>query len=872
MKQTKKLLSLLLTLVMVLGMLSGPVLALEEASVPAAEELNTAFAAVNEALEDGDVQAGINALDEYIAVYNSLSPVDQEANVEALAEALAYRELLEGSLAGIPDPEVNLLYDTYTSKITLYPSGATPTGVKMSVGDTWDRIWVVTAISKSSVTFGCKGQHNNGFLIPEPGYIWEGVTHAYNTVCSGSAFSNKPSVGANGQVLYSGGSATYSNLKQSSGDSTTGDYIIQYDKNCNDTVNNMPAPHSENKSYGSEKSRNINLASNYPTRDGYTFLGWREDDTGDLKQPGVNVYLTLGTHTFYAQWKPNTVAYTYQMTWNYNGGKVGSDSSRTMSETTERGTHTFYEDTWGYGSPQPERGGYQFKGWTYSGNGQFTSTNGQVNMTGAAGQTVSGTLTAVWEATTPPTPVTADYTVDWYDVAGEKLRETETRKGTVGEPVSVTSRDKELKNYIFDADNQGNITSETLAARGTELRLYFVRAITVTWLTEDGTQIKEVTIPADEDYADMYPVAPSESGKWGEPVADGDGNITIQWEKPEPAEYKVTVKYVDEKGEVIEGYPEVTVDTTGGGEYDVADKKVTIGGYTFQSADKPLSGIVTEDTVVTLTYKKDTPPVVPEPAEYKVTVRYVDEKGAVIEGYPEVTVDTTEGGKYDVADKKVTIGGYTFQSADKPLSGTVTENTTITLTYKKDTTPPPVIVEPDPDYYTLTIRYVYADGTTARPTVTRTRMERGDRYSVTSPVIEGYTADLPVAQGVMPARNETVTVTYTAEEDVEETDPPLGETPESTESPGVTETAEPIGTSEPQSTEPQPPEEAEELEDNDTPLSELPDEGEDLEDNDTPLAEVPQTGDELTFWLLMTLCSAAGLVCFLPRKRGKRVA
>ena len=464
-----------------------------------------------------------------------------------------------------------------------------------------------------------------------------------------------------------------------------------------------------------------------------------------------------------------------------------------MSETTERGTHTFYEDTWGYGSPQPERGGYQFKGWTYSGNGQFTSTNGQVNMTGAAGQTVSGTLTAVWEATTPPTPVTADYTVDWYDVEGEKLRGTETRKGTVGELVSVTSRDKELKNYIFDADNQGNITSETLAARGTELRLYFVRAITVTWLTEDGTQIKEVTIPADEDYADMYPMAPSESGKWGEPVADGDGNITIQWEKPEPAEYKVTVRYVDEKGEVIEGYPEVTVDTTGGGEYDVADKKVT-------------------------------------------------------------------------------IGGYTFQSADKPLSGTVTENTTITLTYKKDTTPPPVIVEPDPDYYTLTIRYVYADGTTARPTVTRTRMERGDRYSVTSPVIEGYTADLPVAQGVMPARNETVTVTYTAEEDVEETDPPLAETPESTESPGVTETAEPIGTSEPQSTEPQPPEEAEELEDNDTPLSELPDEGEDLEDNDTPLAEVPQTGDELTLWLLMTLCSAAGLVCFLPRKRGKRVA
>ena len=53
----------------------------------------------------------------------------------------------------------------------------------------------------------------------------------------------------------------------------------------------------------------------------------------------------------------------------------------------------------------------------------------------------------------------------------------------------------------------------------------------------------------------------------------------------------------------------------------------------------------------------------------------------------------------------------------------------------------------------------YADGTTAAETYTAT-LNTGDAYSVVSPVIEGYRTDLTIVEGIMPARNVTVTVIY----------------------------------------------------------------------------------------------------------------
>lgn len=70
-------------------------------------------------------------------------------------------------------------------------------------------------------------------------------------------------------------------------------------------------------------------------------------------------------------------------------------------------------------------------------------------------------------------------------------------------------------------------------------------------------------------------------------------------------------------------------------------------------------------------------------------------------------------------------------------------------------------VDPAAVTYTLTINYVYEDGTAAA-TVYTEELSENAAYSVTSPVIDGFTADMLVVSGTMGAEAITVTVTYTA--------------------------------------------------------------------------------------------------------------
>ena len=67
------------------------------------------------------------------------------------------------------------------------------------------------------------------------------------------------------------------------------------------------------------------------------------------------------------------------------------------------------------------------------------------------------------------------------------------------------------------------------------------------------------------------------------------------------------------------------------------------------------------------------------------------------------------------------------------------------------------------DTYNLTINYKYADGTEAAQTHTES-LTYGSSYSVTSPVITGYTADKLTVSGNMPDNDVTVDVTYTINE------------------------------------------------------------------------------------------------------------
>lgn len=68
------------------------------------------------------------------------------------------------------------------------------------------------------------------------------------------------------------------------------------------------------------------------------------------------------------------------------------------------------------------------------------------------------------------------------------------------------------------------------------------------------------------------------------------------------------------------------------------------------------------------------------------------------------------------------------------------------------------------EYYNLTINYVYADGTTAAPSV-RARYLEGETFGYRSPTINGYTPDYAFVRSDangMPARDVVFTVVYTA--------------------------------------------------------------------------------------------------------------
>lgn len=99
--------------------------------------------------------------------------------------------------------------------------------------------------------------------------------------------------------------------------------------------------------------------------------------------------------------------------------------------------------------------------------------------------------------------------------------------------------------------------------------------------------------------------------------------------------------------------------------------------------------------------------------------------------------------------------GYALEKTENlPLTIGVNESANvIKVFYKKNV-------------FTLTIHYVYAEGGGQAAEDYTASVTFGDSYSVTSPVIDGYTADKTVVSDNMPANNVEVTVTYTKRSDL----------------------------------------------------------------------------------------------------------
>lgn len=132
------------------------------------------------------------------------------------------------------------------------------------------------------------------------------------------------------------------------------------------------------------------VAASNPTKAGYTFAGWKISGSGntaapkndDIIQAGYAINKltnTPGTVTLTAQWKPNT----YNLHFNFNGGKYGSYDPVEVFELVYDGLHYnstrefFSEGTTnmptgaGVDSPvvMPVKTGYTMLGWTKTQNG-----------------------------------------------------------------------------------------------------------------------------------------------------------------------------------------------------------------------------------------------------------------------------------------------------------------------------------------------------------------------------------------------------------------------------------------------------------------------------------------------------------------------
>ena len=175
----------------------------------------------------------------------------------------------------------------------------------------------------------------------------------------------------------------------------------------------------------------------------------------------------------------------------------------------------------------------------------------------------------------------------------------------------------------------------------------------------------------------------------------------------------------------------------------------TYTGYKFKSMNPAEVGTtIASGSTITLTYVKDDS----QTKKLTYTVNHViGKKLKDTQTYEEEvwvndpdTIKIVEGS----LDQK-TYTGYKFKSMNPAEVGTtIASGSTITLTYTIES-------------YDLTINYVYEGGAIAAEPHTET-LDYNTAYSVTSPVISGYTASSLTVEGNMPAEDKTITVVYSA--------------------------------------------------------------------------------------------------------------
>ncbi|MCK9217225.1 MAG: InlB B-repeat-containing protein [Firmicutes bacterium] len=304
-----------------------------------------------------------------------------------------------------------------TEKPVLTIAGRTiPTS--LSVGDSFGvRGTISTSCGKITSVYGAI-INSSGTVVQSGSYTPNVATHnLQNSMNNDLTFGKLPV----GSYIYkvtatatNGGQSASSTFINSSFTvvSTSSTVTIKYNTNGG---NDAPASHSVPK--GSDGFVEFVLSATIPTKSGYTFLGWRLNDSMSygIDSPGQSISIGLDnttsntTLTYYAQWEET--ATTYTLTYDASGG-TGAPQSQTVKAM----------DYWTVSSIIPTRPGYAFAGWADGAGAYHVLWNQNQQLMAKSDKTIY----AVWRKIPKPSidpPTLEVYKLDagWIDMATKRI-------------------------------------------------------------------------------------------------------------------------------------------------------------------------------------------------------------------------------------------------------------------------------------------------------------------------------------------------------------------------------------------------------------------------------------------------------------------
>ena len=296
-----------------------------------------------------------------------------------------------------------------------------------------------------------------------------------------------------------------------------------------------------------------------PTRDGYTFAGWYDDNSNPVTKD--TVVTTAKDHKLYAHWKANT----YTVTFEANEGTV---ETKTQTVT--------YGSTYGE-LPTPTREGYRFDGW-YNGNGTKVTAVTTVTTVG------NHVLNARWTKNS--------YEVKFDANGGKEAYESEnvSHGDAYGKfPPEPTRTGYEFAGWYTEKDGGAKVElGDVVTASHTLYAHWKANTYTVTFDANEGTvEPKTQTVTYGSTYGELP--TPTRKGYtfvgWFTSAKDGrqvkaDAEVTTAADRTLYAHwtqnlYTVTIK-ADKDGDVIE-----TQQIPEGGMAKKPAKEPVREGYTF---------------------------------------------------------------------------------------------------------------------------------------------------------------------------------------------------------------------------------------------------------------------------------------------------